>query len=120
MVTVTGTCNATLLLIKWVSMSATNSTKENTKAFSTNYETNVLNFQIEKSINGVKFDIIQTINATGNASSTLQNYSYNDVSPQNINVVYYRIKQIDSDGRYSCSNIVKVNAKKTKIPFYKF
>ncbi len=67
---------------------------------------NVINndyFIVEKSTNGIKFDALKTI-----ANTPVNTYTYIDNSLSNEEVIYYRIKQVDTDGRYSYSAITKV------------
>lgn len=58
-------------------------------------ETNNAYFRIEKSIDGINYETIGTVQ--GNGNSTTQNaYSFTDRSPSLDN--YYRLKQVDMDG----------------------
>jgi hypothetical protein len=63
-------------------------------------------FEIEKSINGIDFDVITTTKAAGE-SIELLNYTEYDRSPTQ-GLSYYRLKQIDNDGTYNYSNTVSV------------
>jgi hypothetical protein len=68
-------------------------------------ETNSSYFSIEKSADGINFSSIGTVNAAGN-SSTLKQYSFTDNTPFYIN--YYRLKEVDLDGKLTYSNILLV------------
>jgi len=72
-------------------------------------------FSLERSTNGYEFAPIATIDGTGNSSS-IKNYEFTD---ENISedIYYYRLKQVDFDGRYSYSNIVSVERKQTSTSF---
>jgi hypothetical protein len=64
-------------------------------------------FEIERSTDGVHFKTIAKVLAVGN-SAVREDYSYMDNYIGSINV-WYRVKIIDVDGRFSTSNIIKVN-----------
>ncbi len=75
--------------------------------WSTATETNSDKFVIERSANGLEFNNqLGNVAAAGN-STTIQHYSFNDQSPLN-KWNYYRLKQLDIDGRYSYSKTVSV------------
>jgi trimeric autotransporter adhesin len=97
----------------------------NTKAFIKNSavqvewtaenELNVKEYAIEKSIDGIQFNTIATLNAntTGN-----KNYTSLDATPFTGNN-YYRIKAIDNDGKfmYSVILLVKMSGEKNIIVY---
>ncbi|OFX27667.1 MAG: hypothetical protein A2033_06770 [Bacteroidetes bacterium GWA2_31_9] len=64
-------------------------------------------FIIEKSIDGVNFESFAKVDGAGN-SNYLINYASVDYSPFK-NITYYRLKQIDFDGKYSHSSIKSVS-----------
>lgn len=64
-------------------------------------------FTVERSQNGVKWGEVVSINGAGN-SSDLLNYSTIDDNPY-FGVSYYRLKQIDFNGKFSYSQIKSVN-----------
>jgi hypothetical protein len=65
---------------------------------------------VERSANGSSFTKIGTVNAQGNSSIKVD-YSFNDRQPLTGNN-YYRLKQVDKDGKSEYSTIVKVNFSK--------
>jgi Secretion system C-terminal sorting domain len=74
-------------------------------------ETNNKGFELQRSINGKEFSSIASINskATNGSSSAVLNYSYSDdkyVGATN----YYRLKQLDKDGKFSFSNVVVIKS----------
>jgi hypothetical protein len=83
--------------------------------WSTASESNNKYFDVEKSIDGSTFTVVNSVNAAGN-SSTTKNYSSYDAKPV-AGYNYYRIKQVDNDGHYKYSSIVKVkiNIQKTGV-----
>ena len=66
-------------------------------------------FEVQRSGDGVKFDDVAKIKTkadNGNSSTTLK-YDYEDLQPfPGIN--YYRLKQVDKDGRYVYSKIITI------------
>lgn len=72
--------------------------------WSTATEINNDYFSVEKSYNGISWEIVTKVKANGH-STTIQNYSTIDLNPFT-GVTYYRLKQVDSDGRFSYSKIL--------------
>ena len=64
-------------------------------------------FTIERSIDGVFFEFVDKLKGAGNSCSVLK-YVTKDNHPYE-GVSYYRLKQTDFDGKYSYSNLVKVD-----------
>jgi hypothetical protein len=84
--------------------------------WSTSRETNNRGFELERSADGKNFSslaFVATKAENGNSTSTL-NYNYNDARPLS-GTNYYRLKQIDRDGRFTYSNIVVLKSKITDI-----
>lgn len=63
-------------------------------------------FIVEHSANGAEFAAVGTVKAAGN-SNALINYSFKHNNPVN-GMNYYRIKQVDRDGKYMYSNVATV------------
>ena len=92
--------------------------------WSTSQELNNNYFQIERSANGsTGWSIIATVMGAGN-SQVVNNYNALDVSPLS-GINYYRLKQVDNDGKavYSKTVTVKIDLQKTAVsvianPFY--
>lgn len=78
-----------------------------TKLFwSTAVEENSNRFEIERSMNGLEFIKIGSLKTKDNSSSLTQ-YSFNDISPLAGNN-YYRLKQVDNDGKFTYSKIINI------------
>jgi hypothetical protein len=75
-------------------------------------ETNTDRFEIEHSTNGVNYNKVGTKTAAGNSSST-QYYEFVHASPIS-GRNYYRIKQIDLDGRFTYSSIIVLQNNDTR------
>jgi hypothetical protein len=92
--------------------------------WSTSQELNNSYFQVERSNNGSNnWSVIATVVGAGN-SQVVNNYSSYDATPLS-GVNYYRLKQVDNDGKYSYSNTVAVKMDLQKMavsvlanPFY--
>ena len=71
----------------------------------THSEYNVERFDIERSIDAIKFEKIDNVKAKGNSNSKT-NYQYIDknLSVQN-KMYYYRLKSVDLDGKFTYSDI---------------
>ena len=84
--------------------------------WSTSQELNNNYFQVERSADGsTNWSVIATVNGAGN-SQVVTNYNAFDASPLS-GVNYYRLKQVDNDGKYTYSNTVavKMDFQKTAI-----
>lgn len=64
-------------------------------------ESNNLGFEVQQSDNGIDFRQVSFVDGKGNSNS-LSNYHFSFINP---NEGYYRLKQIDLDGRFSLSPI---------------
>lgn len=74
--------------------------------WSTASEQNSAFFIIERSKDGSNYAEIGKLEA-GNQPSTIQHYLFNDVKPVD-GINYYRLKQVDKDGRFKYSGVVEV------------
>ncbi len=96
-----------LLPVNWISFTATDEGKNVVLNWQTANELNNNYFSVERSSNGLSFSEIGEVKSKGN-SSQIQQYSFEDqnfLNGQN----YYRLKQIDLDGRFSYSKIVSID-----------
>jgi len=82
--------NGNDVLLKWKTLSEVNSD----------------HFEIERSTDGRNFSVIAMKNAAGNSATEL-NYDEVDAN-MTASVYYYRLKLVDTDGRFSYSNIAMV------------
>ena len=95
------------LPVNWLTFTATkNQDKTVMLQWSTTNEINNNYYEIEKSIDGSNFNYIGKIDA-GNTTA-VQQYLFKDVKPYAADN-FYRLKQVDKDGHFSYSKIVKVN-----------
>lgn len=75
--------------------------------WSTVTETNNKGFSIERSLDNTNWKEIGFVKGAGN-SSLQHDYTFSDITPAN-NLNYYRLKQIDLDGRITYSGVEKLN-----------
>ncbi len=64
-------------------------------------ETGFDRYEIQKSYNGTAFETIGNVKALNR-----NNYNFTDVEKGQHSIVYYRLKMIDIDGKFSYSNII--------------
>lgn len=85
--------------VEWLSFDALNTVYGASLVWETASEQNAKEFQVLRSINGVDFDHVGRLHAVGNSNSVIR-YDFDD--KLNINGSYfYKIKQIDFDGKFS-------------------
>lgn len=107
----------TIVPIKLSSFTAQNNNTTNLLLWTTENETNNKHFEIQRSTDGINFKQIGIVNAVGN-STVATNYNFTDNAPTN-GINYYRLKQVDVDGTFTFSYIVKVkNTKLGSITIY--
>ncbi len=75
--------------------------------WSTLSEKNNAKFIVERSTDMVNFTEIGLVKAVGN-SNVKNTYTFNDVKPEAYTTNYYRIKQVDFDGKFAYSNIASI------------
>lgn len=110
------------LPVTWLYFNGKTINKNNVLEWATASEQNTKEFIIERSFNAVNFSKIGTVKAAGN-TATNSNYNYTDYDIDRLNqpVMYYRLRQMDLDGRFSYSNIIRLTynaTEKTKTLVY--
>jgi hypothetical protein len=88
----------------------------NKLSWQTETEANNSGFELQRSADGINFSklsFVATKADNGYSNATLS-YSYNDENPLRGNN-YYRLKQVDKDGKYSYSTVVLLRSKATEI-----
>lgn len=64
-------------------------------------------FNIEKSTDGIRWIVLETIQGAGNSTMNLQ-YTFEDKAPE-AGIQYYRLKQTDFDGTFTYSVAIAIN-----------
>ncbi len=97
------------LPVKLTSFTAQKSNTNITLQWQTDYEQNSSHFNIQRSTDGINFTTIGTVQAKG-STSLLSQYQFTD-NTTNITTaktIFYRLQQIDKDGRSQTSNTLLV------------
>lgn len=94
------------LPVEMISFSATPSGSSVKLAWATASELNNDHFEVETSSNGLKFDVIAHVAGAGTVSER-RDYEVLDFK-QAKGKYYYRLRQVDTDGKFSYSKVVKV------------
>lgn len=89
-----GQCKTNYINLTWVTVSESNN----------DY------FNVEKSRDGINWGVYTIINGGGNSSTPIM-YECRDYSPSEI--TYYRLKQIDYDGKFTYSGIISIECVST-------
>ncbi len=104
------------LPVSLTSFTATKNGNSALLAWSTSSEINNKGFGVERSADGLVWSQLGFINGNGN-STTTQQYTYQDKNPLS-GINYYRLKQVDNDGKQTYSSTVNVNFSSTdKVGF---
>jgi hypothetical protein len=89
----------------------TGSLQNNKKAvlnWKTENEVNTSHYDVERSVDGTTYSSIGTVASKGSSSATYQLIDA-QAGNQQAQVLYYRLKMTDIDGKYTYSNIVVIN-----------
>ena len=96
-----------LLPLHLISFAAANNKNDVLLTWQTENEINSSHFDIEFSSNGITFTKLATVKAK-NTSGT-NHYSFTHASPQD-NILYYHLKLVDTDAKFTYSEILKVTS----------
>lgn len=99
--------NAVTLPVTWLSFDGVHINQSNQLTWSTASEKNNKVFVVERSMDDDNFEAIGIVNAVGN-SNVVSKYQYTDNQLPDATALYYRLKQIDVDGKFSYSQVVKI------------
>ena len=85
--------------------------------WSTSMEISTDHFDVQRSLDGRTFTTVATKQAAGNSYIT-NNYNLtDDVANINSTVIYYRLRQVDQDGKLSFSKVISVRLKASNNNF---
>jgi hypothetical protein len=82
-----------------------------TLTWTTLSETNNKGFVVEKSLDGTTFQALSFVEGNGTTNQK-QAYTYSDATASN--PAYYRLKQVDFDGKFAYSNTIYLSEQKQK------
>jgi DNA uptake protein ComE-like DNA-binding protein len=101
------------LPVELLSFKANQKNNTNLLTWQTASEKNNSHFDIERSTTGQEdWVTLGTVKGNGN-SQIMHDYTFNDNTP--LSISYYRLKQVDNDGRFEYSNVVSVTTKGGKF-----
>ena len=106
---ITVPAGVTVLAVKYSSFIASAANNGVILNWVTEEEINNDHFEIQRSYDGTNFNTIAKITA-GNTNGTRKAYQYNDLDPElkSESLAYYRLKQVDNDGKFYYSGILVV------------
>ena len=97
------------LPVVWMDIWGENRDQENYIEWSVSSETNVSHYEVERSVFDInefsQIDIVDPLEE----NTLVKTYSFNDRNIFAAGNYYYRIKQVDLDGRYSYSDVIAIN-----------
>lgn len=108
------TFSTTVLPVRWLDFSAHESEEGIILNWSTALEINNKGFEVERSENGIAFETAASLNGKGNSSSISSYRFLDEVNPAR--TWYYRIKQIDYDGKEEYSRVLVYAPSKQQAP----
>ncbi|MGC4034393.1 MAG: T9SS type A sorting domain-containing protein [Chitinophagaceae bacterium] len=77
-------------------------------------ESNLKAYEVESSVDGKTFNTIATVQPTNGSGGKTYSFQQENVTPGK---VYYRIKMIDLDGKFTLSKIITLNVDCSQIKF---
>lgn len=102
------------LPVNWLSFTAAKNADGTVAArWQTANEVNNNHYEVERSVDGRNFSLLGSIAAGPNAAG-LQTYLYTDLAPLT-GTSYYRVRQVDNDGRSVYSAVAKVSLGKAGV-----
>jgi hypothetical protein len=117
--TVSWTLNHTSPLpVTWTSFKATAGAAGITLTWTTATEVNNDLFEVERSFNGLDWQVIGRVQGHGNSNTPQSYYFYDDSgTPAHTHTLYYRLKQLNINGffEYSSVQAVRVPAQATQV-----
>lgn len=98
------TVGGILLPVKWLSFNVIKQGNNALLNWAVANENANHHFEVMRSSNGISYTTIATVNKSANGSTT---YNYTDIGINNLSatILYYRIRQVDIDGKSSFSDI---------------
>lgn len=104
------TAAVNLLPLKLISFEARRTEQNIALKWVTAKEINVKQFSVERSLNAIDYTEVGTVKAINSSRQTVYNFNDNDFAVYNAKgKVFYRLKMIDIDGKYSYSNVLVIN-----------
>lgn len=108
------TSNGVTLPVTWLSFDGIYENKSTRLFWSTAVEKNNKVFVVERSFNNSNFEAVGIVNGSG-ATNMVTQYQFLDIQLPDVSGLYYRLKQIDYDGKFNYSQVIKVNLDEAKM-----
>lgn len=102
------------LPVKLIILSVQQANNDAVLTWQTASEINSDYFEIERSVNNVKWDLFGKVGAAGNSNEIKSYHFINNISDiilKDIRTIYYRLKQVDKDGYSVYSNVFTLQLK---------
>ncbi|MEM6264780.1 MAG: FG-GAP-like repeat-containing protein [Bacteroidota bacterium] len=109
--------NGVTFAVEWLNFSAYLKESDGVLEWATASENKSAYFEVQRSIDGIEFEPLDNVAATG-TTSEVSRYTYTDVAVLDLNLrrVYYRLNEIDEEGKSSLSNMVELRVE-SKLNF---
>jgi hypothetical protein len=108
-------CHCTLPLT-WLYFKGQQQENSTQLSWATATEQNSKEFIIERSLDGRDYTTIGSVPAAGNSvRNTYYHYDDNEASSLQADILYYRLKQVDLDGKYEYSTIVAISSQQSRV-----
>jgi hypothetical protein len=101
--------NAIVTPVRFISVTAREAGQDIAVSWTVADELEVSHYEVERSFDGVHFGFIGSV-AYKQATAATNQYSFTDVTANNTDRIYYRIRQVDNNNFYTLSTIVMVKA----------
>jgi hypothetical protein len=107
----TATIGAVVLPLKWLSFNVVKQGNNGFLNWVVSNEDDNHHYELQRSTNGINFSNIANVNKSLNGN-TVYNYTDANITTAGSSILYYRIKQVDINGRISFSDtrILRINA----------
>ncbi len=93
-----------------ISFTGRNRVTQNQLTWEVAAEQNLAGYELERSSDGIRFEFLASIPATGSRF-----YYFNDNDIKDAPVYFYRLKKADIDGRFNYSDVVKLNGLQKEV-----
>jgi predicted esterase len=101
-----------LLPVNYAYFNGENDGNKNVLSWATTSELNSARFDVQRSIDGVNFTVAGAVTAKGGAVLTTYTFDDNNAIP---GLTYYRLSQVDKDGKSTLSKTISINNRKTGL-----
>lgn len=101
--------------VEWLDFKVEQKGVDAVLTWSTAQELNSDYFDVERSLDQTTFEMIGTVQAAG-TTTEISEYTYTDpiITAQSNPVLFYRLRQVDLDGKFDYSNVVELQMVKTE------